>query len=180
MLGSDGRFAQAGQNTWRDALRRVPNIGDARQRFPAQIFDKRVVDVVAAEAGIAIRSEHLEDAFIEFEDRDVKGAAAEVKDRDLRAILELIEAVGQRGGGGLVHDALHREAGEFTRRLGGMALRVVEIRGDGDDRSRDLGAEGALRIGPQLPQDKCGDFLGRIIAVADLDTHGAPFSPARV
>jgi hypothetical protein len=54
---------------------------------------------------------HLEDAVADLEDRDVEGAAAEVVHGD-GLVLLLVEAVGQRRGGGLVDDAQHVEAGD--------------------------------------------------------------------
>ena len=41
-----------------------------------------LVEVVAAEMGIAIGRFDLEDAIAQFEDRNIKGAAAEVVDGD--------------------------------------------------------------------------------------------------
>src|SRR5207237_483689 len=41
-----------------------------------------LIDVVAAERGVAIGGEHLEDALMQLEDRDVEGPDPEVIDRD--------------------------------------------------------------------------------------------------
>ena len=46
--------------------------------------DEQVVDVVAAEVRVAVGGDDFEDAFVQFEDRDVEGAAAEVVNRDGR------------------------------------------------------------------------------------------------
>ena len=42
----------------------------------------------------------------------VEGAATEVEDEDLLFLVLLVEAVGERGGRGLVDDALDVEAGD--------------------------------------------------------------------
>ncbi len=121
VLGLDGGFAQA-------------VIGDRRAR---QVGDEGLVDVVAAEPGIAVGREHLEDAVAQFEDGNIERAAAEIVDGDLRFLAEPLEAVGERGGGGLIDDALDREPGELAGGLGGGALGVVEIGGHGDDGAGD-------------------------------------------
>ena len=76
---------------------------------------------------VAAGGEHLEDAFVQLQDRDVERAAAEIVDRD-DALLALVEPVGERGGGGLVHQAQHFQARDAAGVLGGLALRVVEVR----------------------------------------------------
>ena len=53
------------------------------------------VEVVAAEPRVAAGRQHLEDAALELQDRDVEGAAAEVVDRD-GALGVLVEPVGER------------------------------------------------------------------------------------
>jgi hypothetical protein len=69
----------------------------------------------------------------DLEDRDVERAAAEVVDRDALGRV-LAEAVREGGGRRLVDDADDLEAGDLAGVLGGLALVVVEVRGDGDDR----------------------------------------------
>ena len=46
---------------------------------------------------------------------------------------EFVEAVGESCGGGLAEDAQDFETGEFAGALGGVALGVVEVSGNGDD-----------------------------------------------
>ena len=72
---------------------------------------------------------------VQLEHGDVVGAAAEVEHGDLLVLL-LVEAVGERGGRRLVDDAQHVEAGDLAGVLGRLTLRVVEVRGHGDDRLR--------------------------------------------
>ena len=73
-----------------------------------------LVEVLAAEEGVAIGGLHLEHAVADFQDRDVESAAAKVVDRD-RARSLLVQAIGERGRGRLVDDAQHFEAGDACR-----------------------------------------------------------------
>jgi hypothetical protein len=81
---------------------------------------------------IAVGRDDLDDVVADLEDRDVERAAAEVVDGD-DLVLLLVEAVRERCGRRLVDDALDVEAGDLSCILGRLALRVVEVRGDGDD-----------------------------------------------
>ncbi len=89
---------------------------------------------------VAAGGDDFEDTVVELEDGDVEGAATEVVDGDYSVLL-FVEAVGQGGGGGLVDQAEDVEAGDAAGVLGGLALRVVEVGGDGDDGLGDFGAE---------------------------------------
>jgi hypothetical protein len=102
-----------------------------------QPVDDALVEVLTAEEGVAVGAAHLEHAAVQLQDADVEGAAAEVVHRHplgLGALRLLVHPVGQRGGGGLVDDAKHVQPGDAPGVLGGLALAVVEVRGDGDDR----------------------------------------------
>ena len=46
--------------------------------FVAEIFDDSMIKILAAEEGIAVSRFYLKDAIADFQDRDVKGAAAKV------------------------------------------------------------------------------------------------------
>ena len=133
-----------------------------------QPLDDALVEVVAAEVRVAVRRLDLEDALAELEDRDVERAAAEVVDGDLLVVL-LVEAVGQGGRRRLVDDPADLEAGDPAGVLRRLALGVVEVGRDGDDRLGDLLAEVRLRVGLQLLEDHRADLGRRVGLVADLD-----------
>ena len=121
------------------------------------------------EVRVAVGRLDLEDALAELEDRDVERAAAEVVDGDLLVVL-LVEAVGQRRRRRLVDDPLDVEAGDPAGVLGRLALRVVEVGRDGDDRLGDLLAEVRLGVGLELLQDHRADLGRRVgLAVGELD-----------
>ena len=102
-LGLDDRFAEL--------LNHLGILGDVDAEVAADVVEsdggEEVVDVVAAEVGIAAGADDLEDAFVELEDGDVEGAAAEVVDGDdavaRGAVGVLVETVGQGSCGGLIH-----------------------------------------------------------------------------
>ena len=124
-----------------------------------------LVPVVAAEVVVAAGRLDLDDALADLEQRDVEGAAAEVEDQDGRLAL-LLQVVGQRGGGGLVDDAQHVQPRDLAGLLGGLPLRVAEVRGHGDHRVGDRLAQVGLRVPLQLLQDEGADLLrGELLAV---------------
>ena len=134
--------------------------------------DDRLVEVVAAEVVVTRGRLDLEDAVADLEHRHVERAAAEVEDED-RLVGLLVEAVGERRGGRLVDDALDVEAGDLAGVLGRLALVVVEVRGDGDDRAVDGLAEVGLGVGLQLLQDHRGDLRRGVLLAAGLDARVA-------
>ncbi len=132
----------------------------------------RLVEVVAAEVVVTRGRLDLEDALADLEHGHVERAAAEVEDEDGLVGL-LVEAVGQRRGRRLVDDALDLEAGDLAGVLRGLALVVVEVRGDGDDRRVDGLAEVGLRVRLELLEDHRGDLRRRVLLVAGLDPRVA-------
>ena len=63
-----------------------------------------LVEIVAAQIGVAVGRFDFEDSFADFEHGDVEGSAAQVVDGDPFVFL-FVEAVGERGRGRLVDDA---------------------------------------------------------------------------
>ena len=134
--------------------------------FVGEIVDEPHVEVFAAKEGIAVGRLHFEHAVADLQDRHVERAAAKVIDRDGAGLL-LVEPVGERGRGRLVDDAQHFKAGDLAGVLGGLALRVVEVGRNGDDRLGDLLAEIGLGGLLHLLQHEGGDLRRRVrLAVA--------------
>ncbi len=139
-----------------------------------QPVDDPLVEVLAPQVRVAARRPDLEQAVRQLQDRDVEGAAAEVVDgHELAALARVLEPVGEGGRGRLVDDARDLEAGDEARVLGGLALRVVEVGGDGDDRLLDRLAEVVLRRRLQLLEHEGRDLRRRVDLVLDLDVHVA-------
>ena len=137
-----------------------------------QPVDDALVEVLAAQEGVAAGGPHLEEALRHLQDRDVEGAAAEVVDGHELA-LGVLQAVGEGGRRGLVEDARDLEARDEAGVLGGLALGVVEVGGDGDDRLFHRLAQVVLRRRLQLLQDEGRDLGRRVDLLVDLDVHVA-------
>ena len=131
-----------------------------------QILHDALVEVIAAQAVVAGGGQHLDHAVVDLQDGHIKGAAAQVVDHDLLCLL-FIHTVGQCGGGGLVDDTLHVQAGDLAGVLGGLTLAVGEVRGHGNDRLGDGGAQIRLSVGFQLLQDHGADLLGGVALAVD-------------
>jgi hypothetical protein len=101
-----------------------------------QVIHHALVEVIAAQEGVAAGRAHLEDAIAHIEDRDIEGAAAQVVHGD-DFVLLLVQPVGQRRSGRLVDDAQHFQPGDLAGVFGGVALGIVEVSRHGDDRLGD-------------------------------------------
>ncbi len=134
-----------------------------------QIADQAHVEIFTAEERVAIGGLHLEHAIADFEHGDIERAAAKVINRN-RARLLLVHAIGKRRRCRLVDDAQHFQARDLAGILGCLALGVVEVGRNGDDRLRDLLAELGFGGFLHLLKDEAGDFAGRVfLAVAAAD-----------
>ena len=138
--------------------------------------DDSLVEVVAAEVGIAVGGKHLEHAVRDLQEGHIECAAAEVKDHDL-LVCFLIHAVGKRRRRRLVDDSQHFQTRDFARVLGCLTLCVREIRRDGDNRLADRRAEICFRIRLQLLQNHCRNFLRRIGLAVDFLLIGCAHLP---
>ena len=132
------------------------------------VIDDAVVEVVAAQAGIAVGGQHFKHAVADLQQAHVEGAAAQVVHQDLVGLF-LVQTVGQGRGGGLVDDAQHFQTGDAAGVLGGLALAVGEVSGHGDDGLGHGFAQVAFGVRLQLLQDHGADLL-RVVVLA-VDGH---------
>src|SRR5215211_9078522 len=137
-------------------------------------LDDLGVEVVAAEVVVAARGLDLEDPVSELEDGDVERPAAEVEDQD-GLVLLLVQPVGQGRRGRLVDDPLDVEPGDAPRVLGRLALGILEVGRNSDDRLGHLLAQILLGIPLELLQDHGRNLRRRVFLLAHLD----PDVPAR-
>ena len=121
--------------------------------------DEPLVDVVAAEVGVAVGGLDLDDPLSDLQDRDVEGAASEVEYGDGLVRL-LVQAVRQSGGGRLVHQSQDLKARDLPGVLGGLPLRVVEVGGYGDHGLVHTFSQILLGGGPEFLKSH-GRHLGR-------------------
>ena len=119
--------------------------------------DQKVVDVVAAEVRVAVGGDDFEDAVVQFQNRNVKGAAAEVVDGN-SAVLLLVQTVRKRGRRRLVDQSQHFEAGNAACVFRRLPLRVVEVCRHGNDGFGDGRGEVALRVALELAKNERGNF----------------------
>src|SRR5690349_19769456 len=94
---------------------------------------------------VTVGGDDLEDALVQAEDGDIEGTAAEVVDGN-DAVALLVEAVGERSRGGLVDEAQDLESGDAAGVFSGLALRIVEVGGHGDNGLLHRRAEETLGI----------------------------------
>ena len=151
------------------------------------VVDDALVKVFAAKEGVAVGGEHFKLVFAvqvsNFDDGNVEGAAAQIKDGNLRVARLFVHAKGQRRSGRLVDDALDFQTGNLARVLGGLTLAVVEVGGYGDDRFGDFFAQivfgGFLHLAQHFGRNlRRGDFFVAhfypgvaIVGTHDVERH---------
>ena len=127
-----------------------------------QVIHDTLVEVVAAQMGVAGGGQNLDDAVADIQDGHIEGAAAQIVDHDLLLLL-LVQTIGQGGGSGLVDDPLYIQACDLTGILGGLTLGIGKVSGDGDDSLGNRLTQIGFRIGLQLLQNHGADFLGGVV-----------------
>ena len=110
-----------------------------------QPIDDLCINVASAEVAVAVGRFDLYGIRADFEHGDVECSAAEVEHRYL-LILFLVEAVGQCGRRRLIDDALYIESGDLPGVFRRLALGVVEVSRNGDDRLGYLLAQARLGV----------------------------------
>lgn len=140
------------------------------------VVDQHVVEVVAAQVRIAVGRLHLEHAIAQFQNRDIERTAAQVVHGNLHIAVLLVQTVGQSGGGRLVDDAAHLQAGDFARLLGSPTLRVGEVGRHGDNRLGHLPTQVILGRLLHLLKHDGRNLLRSVLAAVDIHA-GVLLSP---
>jgi hypothetical protein len=131
---------------------------------------QQMVDVVAAQVRVAIRRQHFENPVVQFQNRNVECAAAQVVHRH-DAVFALIEPVGQRRRSRLIDQSQDFQARNASGILGGLPLRIVKVCRHRDDGLVHGDPEVFLGILLQLPQNHRRN-LGRCVgAIAELELN---------
>src|ERR1700685_602784 len=100
----------------------------------------------------------------------MQGAATQVVDGDVAALF-FMQAVGQSRCGRLVDEAQDFESGDFASVLRGLALRVVEVRGNSDNGAISRFAEMSFRPVFQCARNDRRDVWGRESLTAELHAN---------
>jgi hypothetical protein len=106
---------------------------------------------------------------IDGKEGDIESSSSEIVDDDMGLIgatgrLLLVETVRDGGGRGLVDDAEDVKTSNDTSVLCSLSLRVVEVRGDGDDGVSDLLAKVSLGSLLHLSEHHGRDLFGGLRA----------------
>ncbi len=134
-------------------------------KLVADVVQEQLVEIVAAELGVAVAGLDLDHAVFDLGHRYVERAAPQVVDQE-PLHLGRVGVVGEHGGGRLVDDPDDLQPGQLTRLAGGLALAVVEEGGHRDDHLRDRDAQRLLGPVLQRLQDDRRDLLRRVFLVA--------------
>jgi len=108
--------------------------------------------------GITSSGRSLEDTFVNGEEGDIESSTTEIVDNDLGLLAPLVKTADDGSSGGLVGDTEILETDNGAGILGGLALSVVEVGGDGNDGWVTF-AEVSLGGLLHLDQDHGGDFI---------------------
>ena len=121
------------------------------------VIDERLIEIVAAEMGVAVGGDHPEHTVSHLQHRHIERAATEIKHHDLFLRL-LVEAIGQRRGSRLIDDAHHFQARNLTGILRGLPLGIVEVGRNRDHSLVDLVTEVAFGCLFKSTEDLGGDL----------------------
>ena len=138
--------------------------------FGDDVINDAVIKVISTEESITIGRFNFENTVTQLEDGDIEGPTTQVINNN-GFIFSFIQTVCQRGGSGFIDDPLDVESGYFPCLFGSLALRVVEVRRNGDDSVGDGSAEICLSVGFGFLKYLGGDFLRSVILVTYFN-HG--------
>ena len=115
-----------------------------------------MVEVIAAQRGIPAGRQHFKHPAAQAQDRDIKGTAAEIVNRN-HPFLTGVEAVGNRRRRRFVQQAQHVQACQTRGVFGALTLCIVKIGRNGDDYAVQIAAKRRRRARRQRFKDVGGN-----------------------
>jgi hypothetical protein len=139
-----------------------------------EVVDETVVEVLTTQVGVTSGGLDLEDTLLNGQKRHIESSTTEIEDQDVALTGSLlVETVGDGSSGGLVDDTENVKSRDHTGILGSLTLRVVEVRGDGNngvgDGSTEVGLSGLLHLRKDHRRDLLGSELLGLALELDLD-----------
>ena len=105
--------------------------------FGNQIVDQTAVEVFAAQVGVTVGGQNFKGFFavdfVDFDNRDIEGTAAQVVNRDGAVALAFIQTVSQRGCGRFVDNTFYFQTCDTAGVFGRLTLRIVKVGRNGDN-----------------------------------------------
>ena len=130
-------------------------------KFFAKPIDNFLVNVFASQVSVAVRGLYFYHIVSNFQNGNIECAATEVEDYDFFIFL-FVEAIGKRRRRRLVYNALYVKSGNFARVLGSLSLRIVEVRGHGNNRLGNFFSETGFGVILELGEYHGRNFFGAI------------------
>ena len=137
------------------------------QEISAMILQKLKADAEAYLGETVSEAVITVPAYFTDAQRQATKDAGKIAGLDVKRIINEPTAAALAYGGGLVDDPLHIQAGDLARILGGLALGVGKVGGDGDDRLGDCLTQIGLGVRLQLLKDHGADLLRGVLLAVD-------------
>src|SRR6267143_1861113 len=131
------------------------------------MIDDCIVDIGTACLCVAARRQDLVDSSGEIHQCNIVGPASEIEDHDFNLLVRLVQIVCKACRVWFVDYSVHFEAGDLTRVLRCLALVIVEVRRNGDDRLLYWSSEKCLSVPLDLLEYERGYLLRSVIFPVD-------------
>mmetsp|Transcript_13657 Transcript_13657/g.16416 ORF Transcript_13657/g.16416 Transcript_13657/m.16416 type:complete len:685 (-) Transcript_13657:65-2119(-) len=138
-----------------------------------EVLDETVVEVLTTQVGVTRGGLHLEDTFLNGQQRHIEGTTTKIEDKDILLTSSplLVQTVGNSGSGGLVNNTHTVQVGNGGGILGCLALRVVEVGWDGNDGVGDVLSKELLGNLLHLDQNHGGYLLRSELLLLTLELN---------
>mmetsp|Transcript_66490 Transcript_66490/g.105215 ORF Transcript_66490/g.105215 Transcript_66490/m.105215 type:complete len:271 (-) Transcript_66490:42-854(-) len=135
-----------------------------------EVLHHSLIEILSSQMGVTVGGYDLKNAIVDGQEGHIKGTSSKVVDQDVLLRL-LVQTVGDGCRGGFVDDAQHVHPRNGASIFGGLALRIVEICGDSNNRMLHFFAQVVLGSLLHLGENHRRHLLGSHDLVLALDLH---------